>query len=83
MAYYRLGRNNVGCFIRNIIRKRNCYSKPDCFGYGYSFDCITDLEYLSGICCQPERYRYCACRLPFNHTHIDVGNVYMELELYS
>lgn len=40
MAYYCLVRNNVGCFIRNIICRRNGYAKQDCFGYKSRHDCI-------------------------------------------
>ena len=48
MAYYCLVRNNVGCFIRNTICRRNGHAKQDCFGYKSHLDCIPDNELLSG-----------------------------------
>lgn len=83
MAYYRHIRNNMVCFIRNIIHRRNGYAKQDCVGYKSRHDCISDNELLSGICCQSERFSYCTYRLPSNHTHVDVGDIYLGLELYS
>lgn len=84
MAYYHYIRNNVAYFIRNIICRRDGYAKQDCVGYKSHLDCISDNELISGIfCCQSERCRYCAWRLSFNYTHVDVGYVYVGLELYS
>lgn len=83
MAYYCLVRNNVVCFIRNIIHRRNGYAKQDCFGYKSHLDFTSDNELLSGICYKSERYSYCTYCLPFIYTHVYVGDIYLELELYS
>ena len=83
MAYYRHIRNNVGYFIRNIICRRDGYANRIALAINIVLIVLQILNVYRAFVVNQKGTAIALIVCLFNHTHVDVGDVYMELELYS